>query len=182
MINKIYIFYFLTLMGHLWANPQSITNAPLPIIAWDDEVMVIDDDALPAQHNEGQEAELPALPDSIPTSCLPKLIYLCNQHLHTSQCCRRMYQEPRGQRDWYYPCCFCAYDHTDCHNISPLHACNPIVGENGLVFPDCCLRHSCCWHEGICLRMPPAERMGMRATCMCALQCFFLGWAAAQTV
>ena len=169
-------------------NPQANTIlSPLPItMLWD----IADEFGAEAQlpgaaveqehpvgHDwvQGLEPHVP-IPSAVQLGCLCRLAVACERNFRCSQCCTRMYKEPHGQRDWYYPCCFCVYDQLDypctCENADPLR---PFTGANGICLPDCCLRHTGCWRDEGYLGTTVRERTFVRTGCLVAFECFLLG-------
>jgi|GEM_PF-6645297 len=193
MKNKLGIFALLMILGRMAGNPQIIMSPPPALVLWNDAEILWDDPEVdmeeaplvaaipvepPVQHDWAQAVDLHALPSSIPTTYLQKFARICERNIHFSQCCKRMNREPRGQCNWYYPCCFCVYDQGMEHPINHITICKPLTGENGIIFPDCCLRHTCYWHNGICLNTDAPGRVAYRNACLCSLECCIIGWLA----
>jgi hypothetical protein len=180
-MKKIIVCTILCWFWFLWSFPPRSTA----IYPWDEEedIEVLSLPAAmeqPVQQASDWAHGIEQQEAATPVSCLQKLACSCERNFHCSQCCTRMYAEPLGQRDWYYPCCFCAYDHIPLPDMARgCTMCNPctmLMGENGVFMPDCCWRHTRCWYNGNCLDSTARERDIARWGCLLAIECFWLGW------
>ena len=66
-------------------------------------------------------------------------------------CCSALY-EGQDECSWWYPVCFCIRDNPciqDNHIVETKNVTDKLftvfTGDNGICFPSCCLRHTCCW-------------------------------------